>query len=462
VAELADAQALEACGETRAGSIPASRTILLVQGAESVVQSRVEDLSPVVKKVSVEVTPDRVKDALDRAFTSVSRTVKLKGYRQGHVPRRLVERYFGDDVKKDVAQKLVTGSIHEALAEHQLDPVAPPRVENGSVEPGQSFKYTATVEVRPRIEPRDYEGLTVRKIEPVVTDAEVEERIEEMRSGQAMFVPVEARDVAEAGDFVSADYEGFVDGAPLRGAKREGVLLEVAEGSILENKAEGLLGARVGETRELGASFPSDYAVEDLRGKEGRFQVLVKGLKKREVPALDDAFVQDLGGEQKTLSELRAKIRSDMEQQKRDRAQSDQREAVLTALVEKNPLEAPPALVERNVDAMLQGMLEGFMRRGIDPRQLGLNLDRMRDELRQRALLEVKGYLLLEAIADKEKIEATEEDLAKHFDKMAAELKQPAEKIRAAFRRQDTLDSLKARLRQDKALAFLLSKANSQ
>jgi len=162
------------------------------------------------------------------------------------------------------------------------------------------------------------------------------------------------------------------------------------------------------------------------------------------------------------VPELRAKIRGDMEQRKKERAQSDQREAVLTALVEKNPLEAPPALVERNVDAMLQGMLEGFMRRGIDPRQLGLNLDRMRDELRQRALLEVKGYLLLEAIAEKEKIEATEEDLAKHFDKMAADMKQPAEKIRAAFRRQDTLDSLKARLRQDKALAFLLSKANFQ
>jgi len=427
-----------------------------------VVQSRVEDLSPVVKKVSVELTPDRVKDALDRAYTSVSRTVKLKGYRQGHVPRRLVERYFGDDVKKDVAQKLVTGSIHEALAEHQLDPVAPPRVENGSVEAGQPFKYTATVEVRPRVEPKDYEGLSVTRIDATVTDAQVDERIEEMRTNQAMFVPIEGRDVAEAGDFVSADYEGFVEGAPLRGAKREGVLLEVAPGSLLENKAEGLLGARVGENRELGVSFANDYAVEELRGKEARFQVKVNGLKKREVPALDDAFVQDLAGEPKTISDLRAKIRSEMEQQKKDRAESDQREVVLTALAEKNPIEAPPALVERNVDAMLQGMLEGFMRRGIDPRQLGLNLDRMRDELRQRALLEVKGYLLLEAIAEKEKIEASEEDLAKHFDKLANDLKQPAEKVRAAFKRQESLDTLKGRLRQDKALAFLLSKANFQ
>jgi len=427
-----------------------------------VVQSRVEDLSPVVKKVSVELAPDRVKDALDRAYTSVSRTVKLKGYRQGHVPRRLVERYFGDDVKKDVAQKLVTGSIHEALAEHKLDPVAPPRVENGSVEAGQPFKYTATVEVRPRVEPRDYEGLQVPKVDPAVDEAQVAERIEEMRASQAMFVPVEGREAAEPGDFVSADYEGFVDGAPLRGAKREGVLLEVAPGSLLENKAEELAGARGGETRELAVTFPADYAVEELRGKQARFQVAVKGLKKREVPALDDAFVQDLGGEAKTVADLKTKVRAELEQQKKQRAESDQREAVLTALVAKNPIEAPPALVERNVDAMLQGMLEGFMRRGIDPRQLGLNLEKMRSELRQRALLEVKGYLLLESIAEKEKIEASEEDLAKHFEKLSGELKQPAEKIRAALRRQDSLEGLKARLRQDKALAFLLSKATFQ
>jgi trigger factor len=428
-----------------------------------VVQSRIEDLSPVVKKVSVELAPDEVKHALDQAFSSVSRTVKLKGYRQGHVPRRLVERYFGDDVKKDVAQKLVTGSIHEALAEHKLDPVAPPRVENGSVEAGQPFKYTATVEVRPKVEPKDYEGLQVPKIDAEVSDAQVEERIEELRSQQAMFVPVEGREVAEPGDFASCDYEGFVGGAPLRGAKREGVLLEVVPGSMLENKAEGLLGAKIGETRELGVTFPADYAVEELRGKEARFQTVLKGLKKREVPALDDAFVQDLGetaGEAKTLAGLREKLKADMARQKRERAEGEQREKLLEALVAKNPVEAPPALVERNVDAMLQGMLEGFMRRGLDPRQLGLNLDRMRDELRQRALLEVKGYLLLEAIAEKEKLETTEADLDKHFEKMAAEMKQPAEKVRAAFRRQDSLESLKARLRQDKALAFLLDKAN--
>ena len=425
-------------------------------------QSRVEDLSPVVKKVSVELGPDRVKDALDRAYTGLSRTVKLKGYRAGHVPRRLVERYFGDDVKKDVAQKLVAGSIHEALEEHKLTPVAPPRVENGDVKPGEPFKYVATVEVRPRVEPKDYVGLTAPKVQVEVADAQVDERLEEMRREQSMFVPVEGRDVVEQGDYATADYEGFVDGAPLRGAKRENVLLEVAPGSLLENKAEHLLGARVGETRELAVTFPADYTVADLRNKEARFQVQVKGLKKREMPALDDHFAQDLGGEAKTLPELREKIRQEMLAQQKERESSAQREALLSALVEKNPIEAPPALIERNVDAMLQGMLEGFQRRGLDVRQLGINIDRLRDDLRGRAALEVKGYLLLEAIAEKEGIEATEEDLEKHYVKLSGELNQPVEKIRQAFRRQDSVDSLKARLRQDKALAFLLEKANLQ
>jgi trigger factor len=145
------------------------------------------------------------------------------------------------------------------------------------------------------------------------------------------------------------------------------------------------------------------------------------------------------------------------EKEKKDGAQ---REALLSALVEKNPIEAPPALVERNVDAMLNGMLEGFGRRGLDVRQLGLNVDRLRNDLRGRAVLEVKGYLLLEAIADKEKIEPSEEDLEKHYQKLAGEVGQTVEKVRVAFRRPDALDSLKARLRQDKALAFLLGKAN--
>jgi trigger factor len=427
-----------------------------------VATSSIEDLSPVVKKLSVELPPDSVSDALDRAYQGLSRTVKLKGYRAGHVPRRLVEKYFGDDVRKDVAQKLVAGSLHEALDEHKLQPVAPPRVENGEVSQGQPFKYVATVEVRPHVEPKDYEGLAAPKVAVEIKDSEVDEQIEEMRREQAMFVPVEGREVVEAQDYVATDYEGFLKNgrAPLKGAKREGVLLEAAPGSLLENKAEGLIGARLNEQREIDVAFPASYSVEELRGKEAVFVCTPRALKRREVPALDDQFVQDLGGSFKTVDELKASVRKDLEARTRESAEGAQREALLSALVDKNPVEAPPALVERNVDAMLQGMFEGFQRRGLDPRQLGLNVERLRDDLRTRAVLEVKGYLLLEAIASKENMETTDEDLARHYQKLAGELEQPVEKVIQAFRRNDALESLRGRLRQEKALAYLLSKAN--
>ena len=420
-------------------------------------QSRVEDLSPVVKKLSVELEPERVKTEFDRAVGELSRTVKIKGYRAGKVPRRLVERFYGDDVRKDVAQRLVHDSIGAALEEHKLVPVAPPRVENGDVDAAAAFKYTATVEVRPVVDPKDYLGLSLPKLVIEVTEAEVTERLERMRREQSTMAPVEGREIVEPNDVVMVDYQGFIDGAPLRGAKREGVLLEAVPGSLLENKAETLVGAKIGETRALGATFPVDYQVEDLRGKEAQFTAIVQGLKRRVTPELDDAFAKDLGAD--SLATLALRVREEMEVSKKDRAESEQREALLGALIEKNPIEAPPALVERNVDAMLRGMLEGFEGRGLDIQKLGLDFDRLRDDLRARAVLEVKGYLLLDGIADKEKVEVSLAEFDAHYEKIARETGSTPEKVRAAFQRNDQTATVKSRLRQEKAYALVRDQA---
>jgi len=422
-----------------------------------VVQSSVEDLSPVVKRVSVELAPEQVKREFEGVITHLSRTVRLKGYRAGHAPRRLIERNFSDDIKRDVAQKLVHLSINEALEQHKLDPVAPPRVENGDVANGEAFKYVATVEVRPVINPKDYEGLAAPKADAALAASEVDEQLENMRKEQAVFSEVEGRDVVETGDYATVDYVGTLDGAPLRGGSREGVLLEMVPGSLLENKAEALVGAKIGESRELGVTFPADYAVEELRGKEASFKATVKGIKRRKTPELDDAFAKDLGLE--SLASLREQVTQDLAARHKEKLEQTQREQLLNALLEKNPIEAPPALVERNVDAMLRGMLEGFERRGLDVSQLGVNLDRLRDDLRERALTEVKAYLVLDAIGDKEKIEVTDEDLDKQFAKMAGEMGQTPDKVKQAFRRADALASLKSRLKQDKAYQFILGKA---
>jgi len=427
-------------------------------GAQVTVQSRLESLSPVVKKLSVELEPAKVSEALELAFRTLSRQVKMKGYRQGYVPRRLV---YGDDVKRDVAQRLVERSIGEAMSEHSLKPVAPPRVENGDVKPGEPFKYVATVEVKPVVDPQNYAGLSIPSAAVTIEDAQIDEELQRMREGMAQLVPVEGREVAELNDIAVVDSEGFVEGAPLKGSKREGSNLEVAAGTLLEGKSDVLVGARIGETRDAAVSFPNDFSQADLRGKEASFKITLRGLKKRELPALDDAFAQDLGGEAKTVDDLKKTLRADLEKTKKDTAEQEQRTKILEALVERNPVEAPPALVERNVDAMLQGMMEGFGRRGMDLSQLGVNLDRIRQDLRSRAQLEVKGYLLLDAIADKEGLKVEDADFETHFEKMSKELQQPLEKIKTAYKRShEAHEGLTARIRQDKALAFLLGKAN--
>lgn len=422
------------------------------------VQSRVEDLSPVVKRISVELAAADVKKEFESAVTKLSRTVRLKGYRAGHAPRRLVERHFSDDLKRDVANKLVNNTIFEALEQHKLEPIAQPRVENGEVDVAAPFKYVATIEVRPVVDPKDYEGLAAPKADAEVTDKELEERLEEMRSEQSVFQAVEGRDVVEQSDFATVDYEGFMDGQPLRGAKREGVLLEMSPGSLLENKAESLVGAKVGELRELGVTFPADYAAEDLRGKEAMFKATIKGMKRRKTPELDDAFAKDLGFD--SLDLLKEQVKKDLAAHKKEKLETAQREALLNALLEKNPIEAPPAMVERNVDAMLRGMLEGFERRGLDVSQLGVNIESLRDNLRDRAQTEVKAYLVLDAIGEKEKLEVSEDDLEKHYVKLATEAGQTPDKIKQLFKRPDSLASLKSRMKQDKAYDLILAKAN--
>ena len=422
------------------------------------VQSRVEDLSTVVKKLSVELAPEQVKEAYDLALSGLSKRVKLKGYREGHAPRRLVERFYGDDIRRDVAQKLVQGTLFNVLDEHKLEPVATPRVENGEISPDAPFKYVATVEVRPVVEVKEYSGLATNKLEVEISDKELDERLEAMRKEQSAFAPVEGRDVVEVGDYVSCDYEGFVDDKPLKGAKRDGVLLEAVPGNLLENKAEMLLGAKIGETRELGLTFPNDYQVEELRNKDARFTTVVKGLQRRTLPALDDAFAASLGGPA-TLEGLREHLKTDMAAAKKERAETDQREKLLESLVAANPVEAPPALVERNVDAMLRGMLQGFSRSGMDLSQLGINLERLRDDLRGRATLEVKSYLLLDGIAEKEGLKVEPAELDARLAEIAKETAQNVDKLKATYLRTGQLESLENRLRQDKAFALVLSKA---
>ena len=425
----------------------------------------VETLSPVEKKVTVEVDPERVAKELDRAYTSLGRRVKLRGFRSGKVPRKVLERHFRDEVERDVVERLVSSTFSDAVREQSIAAVAPPRVDVS--EPGlqaaQPFRFTARVEVKPRLEPKDYRGLAVTRKPAEVTDAMVQDELTRIQDGLAQLVPVEGRFDAQEGDYAVVDHDGTIEGQPFEGSKAEGVTVRVGQGELVDGFVPQLAGKKLGDVVELDQAFPADHRIESLRGKVAHFAVTLKALKTRLVPALDDELAKDLGvPEVDTLEKLRARIRDDLEKREGRRADAELKDAIVKGALAKNDFEVPSALVERAIDVMIQGAAERFARQGLDIRQMGLDLPRLRADLREQALLQVKGALLLEAIADAEKIEVSDDDVQAEIARTASEMHLPLAQVQQQMRGGEARGALRNKIREDKALAFLTSEAKLQ
>ncbi len=423
---------------------------------------QVETVSPVERKVSIEVDPERVAQELTKAYTSLGRRVKLRGFRPGKAPRKVLERNFKDQVEAEVLEKLVSDTFGEAVRDQAIDAVAPPHVslDEGRIAEGQPVKYTAKVEVKPSIAPKDYKGLAVTRKPPEVTDQNVSDEIAKLQERFAELTPVEGRDVAQEGDFAVVDHEGTIDGQPFEGSKADGVVVKVSEGAIPDGNLGALAGKKVGDVIEIDEPFAADHRNASLRGKTAHMKVVLRALKTRKNPVLDDAFAKEIGIEGvETVDALRARIRADLEKREKRRAEHELKDNLVKAALEKNEFEVPPALVERAIDAMIEGAAERFARSGIDIRQLELDFARMRADLRDQALLQVRGALLLESIADAEKVDVTDEDLQAEMARVADEIGMPLSRVQQQMRGKDAREALKNRIREEKAVSILSSNA---
>ncbi|HEY6106866.1 MAG TPA: trigger factor [Anaeromyxobacteraceae bacterium] len=424
---------------------------------------QVENLSPVEKKVTVEIDPDRVASELSRAYQSLGRRVKLKGFRPGKAPRHVLQRNFREEVEAEVLERLVQDTFAQAVREQSIDAVAPPRVQvgEGGLAEGRPLGYTARVEVKPRLEPKDYRGLQAPRKTAEVTDQMVADELTRLQQSMAQLVPVEGRFEAQPGDFALVDHQGTIGGQPFPGGKAEGATVQVGEGELWDGFMGALAGKKLGETVEVDQAFPADHRLADLRGKVAHLAITLKALKARQVPALDDELAKDLGVEGvATLEDLKSRIRRDLEKREARRVDAETRDALIRAALQKNDFEVPPALVERAIDSMLEGTAERFARQGVDIRRLDLDVARLRADLRENALLQVKGALLLEAIADAEKIEVGEADVQAETARIAEELGVPVAKVQGQIRGGDSLQALKKKIREDKAMDFLTSQAS--
>jgi trigger factor len=423
---------------------------------------QVEKLSPVEKKVTVEIEPAEVAKEIDRAYASLGRRAKLKGFRPGKAPRAVLERNFKEQVEADVVERLVQKSFDEATREQKLDAVAAPRVQvaETGIAADKPFSYTARVEVKPVIEPKDYKGLTVAKKAVVVTDETIDAEIERLRQSFAEMVPVEGRTVAELGDWAVIDYKGSVEGKPFDGGSAEGALIQVKDGNFYAGEMAVLAGRTVGEKFQIEQPFPADFRDAALAGKPGQFEIQLQSLRTQKIPELGDAFAKEVGIEGvETLAALRDRVRADLEKREKRRVEAEERDALVKAALEKNEFEVPNALVERTIDAMMQSTAQRLARQGVDLRQLDLDMGRIRGDLHEQALLTVKAALLLEAIAEAEKIEVDGQDEQAEIQRRADEMGVPPSRIQP---KGDGLAALRQRIREDKVVALLSASANFQ
>jgi trigger factor len=420
-------------------------------------KSVVEDISSVKKKINIEVEPESVSKEMDKALADVAKKAKIPGFRPGKAPKAVVEKHYGEEVRSEVMQRLISESYLHALDEHKLNPVEMPAIENvSSLVKGSPLSFTATVEVRPKIELGTYDGIEVKEQEITVSEEELNQTIDRLREMYANLEVVEGRPL-EKNDTAVIDFEGFRDGKSIEGAKASDYMLGLGSNTLIPGFEDQLAGMNKGETREIKVTFPEDYNNKDLAGKDAAFKVTLKEIKKKVLPELNDDFARDIG-QDKSVAELKEGIKKDIDIRKRNEQTSAQREALLSKLVESHSFDVPPGMVERELMSMARSYATRMARRGMDMKSI--DIEKFREENRTMAEKRVKGTLLLDEIAVKEKLDVTDQEVTAALTVMAKSSNQPVDAVRKYYESQEGgLDNLRSSLIEEKALSLLLSRA---
>lgn len=418
----------------------------------------VEDISPVKKKLHIQVPPDIIALEMKKALADVAKKAKIPGFRPGKAPKNVVERHYAAEIQSEVMNRVISESYLRALGEHGLSPVEMPNITNLSpLEKDAPLNFTAVVEVRPKFELGTYEGIEVKESPVAATDDELNQTVDRLRDMYAQLEPVEGQ-ALDKGHTAVIDFEGFREGKPIEGARAQDHMVPLGSGGLIPGFEEQLTGMQKGETREISVTFPADYTNKDLAGKDAKFNVTLKEVKKKVVPELNDEFAKDIG-DHKTVDELKSRIREDIEVRKRNEQVSAQREQLLGALIDAYHFDVPQGMVERELNSLARQQVTRMARQGVDVSKT-FDLAKFREQHRDLAVKRVRGTLILDAIAEKEKLSVTDDDVNAAMAVMARSANQKLEAVKQYYESQEGgMDNLRASLVEEKTLTLLLSKA---
>jgi trigger factor len=396
------------------------------------VSSTRKSLDPTQVELEISITPEEYSAAQDAAFRQLVRNAKLPGFRPGKVPRKIFENAYGTaTILERALDDLLNAKYPAALEEHGIEPLNRPSVEVVPAEEGAPPVFKAVVAVRPEFEPKDYAGVEIADIPEVAEDADVERALEQIRRDAALLVPVDR--AAQLGDTVTIDYEGKVDGVAFEGGTAKGQETELLEERFIPGFATGIAGMKAGETKDVAATFPDPYTKAELAGKGAVFTITVHEVKEPELPELDDELAKRISSKTETLTDLRAEIRRRLDETVKRNARRQMSTELLEKILAENDFPLPEVLVERELETLAGESRQYVARAGLSwddyLAQSGKSEAELREGFRAEAQRRVKTTLLVEAIAKKEGIVATQADVESELSALAAQYQQPRERI---------------------------------
>lgn len=408
------------------------------------------------RELELEIPAENVSKATEKVARDLAKVARVPGFRPGKAPVTLIRRRFAEDIQGEVVQSLVPEYLEKALGEKNLIPVTRPAVDKVDFKEGEPLRFRAVFEVLPEFELGDYKNLAVSIDAVEAGDGQVDKTIEAMRERVATFVPVEGRAAKDA-DYVLIKLSGIPVGGG-EPVQADNIMCHIGAEETLESFTENLRGTSPGDTKKFRSQYPDDYPDEKLAGKAYDYTVEVQGIKEKKLPELNDEFAKDAAGEKggfSTLAEMRELITKDLEAAKEDQQQSQAREKILEALVKQHDFPVPEALVEHQMDVRLERTVRTLAAQGVDPRAVNVDWVALRKRQHDRAVDDVKAELLIDRIAEAEKIDATDEEVEKQIEALAERGGESATALRARLTKQGALDRMKSKLRSDKTIDWL-------
>lgn len=422
---------------------------------------KVEDLGKNMYKLTIEVSAEEFEKACETAYNKNKGKIQLQGFRKGKAPRALIEKAYGAGVFfEDAANDLIQQEYPKAADESGLEIVSQPEIDVEQIEKGKAFIFTATVAVKPEITLGTYKGIEVEKIETEVTEDEITAEIDKLRDQNSRTITVEDRAV-EDGDIVNLNYEGSVDGVPFEGGKADEYDLTIGSNSFIPGFEAQLIGAAIGEDRDINVTFPEEYHSEELAGKAAVFKCHINSIKKKELPEADDEFAQEVS-DFDTLDEFKADIKAKLLEKKQNELKAAREDEIIEKIIENTPMDIPAGMIESQKRQMAEDFAQRLQMQGIPIEQYfkftGMTPAKFLEELEPQALKRIQSRLVLEAVVKAENITVSDEEVEKELQEMASRYQMELDKIKELVGEKE-MASIRMDLAVEKAIAFLLEAA---